>query len=62
MKIDKSRMGLVGITTSLILMLALLAGTVFYVFDRLRSQVIHSAELSLQKVIEDILILPFPFD
>ena len=54
MKIDKSRMGLVGITTSLILMLALLAGTVFYVFDRLRSQVIQSAELSLQKVIEDI--------
>ena len=54
MKIEKSRLGLVGITTSLILMLALLAGTVLYVFDRLRFQVIQSAESSLQKVVEDI--------
>ena len=54
MKIEKSRLGLVGITTSLILMLALLAGTVLYVFDRLRFQVIKSAETSLQKVVEDI--------
>ena len=54
MKIDKSRLGLVGIITSLVLILALLVGTVFYVFERLRFQVIQSAELSLQKVIEDI--------